>query len=189
VNLAHVNTHSLAGRMLLGSTSLTTELWTGSVWLYDEHEKAPDVDACLTATELYSGFCAAKFLDKDGDRLAVALENGALDFFRLAENKEEDGGRFWFLERTGGVHEHDNVIAGLELASDSQAAVTASIDGSIVATDLKTLALLRYWEKAHSDLLTGLSTCEADLHAFATCARDGRVAKWDLRQQKCSNCE
>lgn len=64
-----------AGRMLLSSSSMTTRYWTGSMWLFDKGEDAPDVEKCFTGVDLDSGTSAgALFLDDKS--ILVGLDDG-----------------------------------------------------------------------------------------------------------------
>ncbi len=64
--------------MLLGCTSLTSELWTGSLWYYKDPSKAPSTkeeagnpsSGCLTGIDVDNGISEVDFIDQEGKRVS-----------------------------------------------------------------------------------------------------------------------
>ncbi len=57
--------------MILGCSSLTTELWSGSLWYYEDPSVAPSVDKCLTGVDVDAGVSEVAFLDQqEGKRVS-----------------------------------------------------------------------------------------------------------------------
>ena len=180
---------SASGRMLLGATSLSSEHWTGSLWLFDDPSAAPDLRRCLTGLDLEDGLCEALFLDGEGEQVAAAMQSGAVEFYKLSVSDEDPKAPpFRYLERTTSVREHDDAITAMRMASGGNALLTASYDRSVVCLDSATTAVKRRWDRAHDDVILDLVT-EGSSNLFATAAQDGRVALWDDRENKCQKCE
>ena len=180
---------SASGRMLLGATSLSSEHWTGSLWLFDDPSAAPDLRRCLTGLDLEDGLCEALFLDGEGEQVAAAMQSGAVEFYKLSVSDEDPKApSFRYLERTTSVREHDDAITAMRIASGGNALLTASYDRSVVCLDSATTAVKRRWDRAHDDVILDLVT-EGSSNLFATAAQDGRVALWDDRENKCQKCE
>ena len=94
------------------------------------------------------------------------------------------------------LQEHDDLISGMALTDKH--VITSSFDKSVVCVERDTLRKVRTWEGAHADLVLDIDA-EADGgkdgkgkdggNRFATCANDGVVALWDVREEKCQSRE
>jgi WD40 repeat protein len=188
-----------AGHLILSTSSLTGQYWTGSVWYYKPPLKAFPSSASsqllkssVTGLDGDNGTGDVMFLNDTGTDsvdVLVALDNGSVDHLSLNFSKEEVGPSFFYLDRVATISEQDDVVSGLAKSPDGNTVVAASYDGSVIALDTATLGLTQTYARAHDNLILAVATATKDSNLFVTCGQDGLVASWDLRDKACQGGE
>jgi len=171
------------GDMLLGTSSLNTRFWTGSLWYYGAGIEPEDINSntCMTGLHTQTGVLDGRFL-KD-DLMVVGLDSGGIQVVRLTS--EEDGGEVrYYLEEQCPVVEHDDLLTGLDTWTDGSLA-TAGADNRLCVWDLNTALTLSY-SPAHSGLLADLSCHLTDTRLLSSCSSrmETSVRLWDTREAK-----
>jgi len=179
------------GDLFLGTSSLTTRLWTGSLWYYKAGIEPENIncDTCMTGVHTTTGVLDGRFL-KD-DLMVVGLDSGGIELVRLTreeddEREEGEEGREvrYYLEEQSPVLEHDDLLTGLDTWSDGSLA-TVGGDQKLCVWDTN-MALALSFSPAHSGLLTDLSCHLTDSRLVSTCSRsvDSSVRIWDTREAR-----
>ena len=177
------------GDLFLGTSSLTSRFWTGSLWYYGAGLEPDNInsDSCMTGVHTATGVLDGRFL-KD-DLMVVGLDSGGIELVRLTHEEEEEEGSGvkevrYYLEEQSPLEEHDDLLTGLDLFSDGSLA-TVGADNKICVWDSQTALSLQY-KPAHSGILSDVSCHRTDNNLLSTCSRsvDCSVRLWDTRKAK-----
>ena len=178
------------GDLFLGTSSLTSRFWTGSLWYYGAGVEPENInsDTCMTGVHTSTGVLDGRFLKEN--LMVVGLDSGGIELVRLTqeeEEEEEEGGvrevRYYLEEQTP-LEEHDDLLTGLDIFSEGGLA-TVGADNRLCVWD-SLPALLHQYKPVHSGLLSDVSCHRTDSRLLSTCSRnvDCSVRLWDTREAK-----
>ena len=174
---------SPGGDLLVGSSSLTTRYWSGSVWYYRRGvlaDRVTDPASCLAGLELEGGLSAARF-QAEG-RAVLGMDSGAVAGLRLA--RQQDGDQVTFhLELGPQLIEHDDILTGLDCWQEGGvASVGQDARLNILSPEL---GLLHSYQPAHTGGCSAVACSPTNQHCLATAGRvAGEVRVWDTRQSR-----
>lgn len=174
---------SPGGDLLVGSSSLNTRYWSGSVWYYRRGvlaDRVTDPASCLAGLELEGGLSAARF-QAEG-RAVLGMDSGAVAGLRLA--RQQDGDQVTFqLELGPQLTEHDDILTGLDCWQEGGvASVGQDARLNILSPEL---GLLHSYQPAHAGGCSAVACSPVSQHCLATAGRvAGEVRVWDTRQSR-----
>ena len=116
------------GSLAVASSSLTGRSWAGSIWLFKDPTKAPDVSYCSSGSATKTGTTDIDWVDSR--RLVLASDSGAIELWCMS-------GACQTLEHMVSYVEHDNTIASLSVAGDKNTVASASWDRTVKVWDLQ----------------------------------------------------
>ena len=175
------------GDLFLGTSSLTSRLWTGSLWYYGAGLEPDNVnsDTCMTGVHTTTGVLDGRFL-KD-NLMVVGLDSGGIELVRLTQEEEEEGEVRevrYYLEEQSPLEEHDDLLTGLDTFSDGGLATVGADNRLCIWDSLPALSL--QYKPCHAGLLSDVSCHRTDSRLLSTCSRnvDCSVRLWDTREAK-----
>lgn len=116
--------HLLAdGTLAVASSALTGRKWNGSLWLFKDRAKAPDVNYCSAGCSTESGTTDIKWIDSR--RLVLGCDSGNVDIWCLS-------GSFQSLENIASLTEHDNSVSSVSVDCIKSKIVSAGWDRRFV---------------------------------------------------------
>lgn len=162
------------GTLAVASSALTGRKWNGSLWLFKDRAKAPDVNYCSAGCSTESGTTDIKWIDSR--RLVLGCDSGNVDIWCLS-------GSFQSLENIASLTEHDNSVSSVSVDCIKSKIVSAGWDRSIKVWDIEQERCIKSY-RGHSDMVwsTAYSRTQQDL--FVSVSQDGRVILWDTRAPK-----
>lgn len=162
------------GTLAVASSALTGRKWNGSLWLFKDRAKAPDVNYCSAGCSTESGTTDIKWIDSR--RLVLGCDSGNVDIWCLS-------GSFQSLENIASLTEHDNSVSSVSVDCIKSKIVSAGWDRSIKVWDIEQERCIKSY-RGHSDMVwsTAYSRTQQDL--FISVSQDGRVILWDTRAPK-----
>lgn len=162
------------GTLAVASSALTGRKWNGSLWLFKDRAKAPDVNYCSAGCSTESGTTDIKWIDSR--RLVLGCDSGNVDIWCLS-------GSFQSLENIASLREHDNSVSSVSVDCIKSKIVSAGWDRSIKVWDIEQERCIKSY-RGHSDMVwsTAYSRTQQDL--FISVSQDGRVILWDTRAPK-----
>lgn len=162
------------GTLAVASSALTGRKWNGSLWLFKDRAKAPDVNYCSAGCSTESGTTDIKWIDSR--RLVLGCDSGNVDIWCLS-------GSFQSLENIASLTEHDNSVSSVSVDCIKSKIVSAGWDRSIKVWDIEQERCIKSY-RGHSDMVwsTAYSRTQQDL--FVSVSQDGQVILWDTRAPK-----
>lgn len=107
------------GTLAVASSALTGRTWNGSLWLFKDRAKAPDVHYCSAGCATESGTTDIKWIDSR--RLVLGSDTGTVDIWCLS-------GSFQSLENMASLSDHDNTISSVSVDCVKSKIVSGSWD-------------------------------------------------------------
>lgn len=107
------------GTLAVASSALTGRTWNGSLWLFKDRAKAPDVHYCSAGCATESGTTDIKWIDSK--RLVLGSDTGTVDIWCLS-------GSFQTLENMASLSDHDNTISSVSVDCVKSKIVSGSWD-------------------------------------------------------------
>ena len=107
------------GTLAVASSALTGRTWNGSLWLFKDRAKAPDVHYCSAGCSTESGTTDIKWIDSR--RLVLGSDSGTVDIWCLS-------GSFQSLENMASLTDHDNTVSSVSVDCIKSKIVSASWD-------------------------------------------------------------
>lgn len=103
----------------MASSALTGRTWNGSLWLFKDPAKAPDVHYCSAGCPTESGTTDIKWIDSR--RLVLGSDSGTVDIWCLS-------GSFQSLENMASLTDHDNTVSSVSVDCIKSKIVSGSWD-------------------------------------------------------------
>lgn len=160
-----------AGGVFLAASSLTGRFWKGSLWFFDEANKAGDVQQAKVGVELDSGTADIQLISDN--KVVIASDSGVFQIWEVDSEK----GFVQELSQQG----HDDVITSISLNGNKEQAVTGSYDCKVKVWDLEN-GLAKHTFKGHYDIIHSVAFHPSHPDVFASCSQDGTALVWDLRK-------
>ena len=107
------------GTLAVASSALTGRTWNGSLWLFKDRAKAPDVHYCSAGCATESGTTDIKWIDSR--RLVLGSDTGTVDIWCLS-------GSFQSLENMASLSDHDNTVSSVSVDCVKSKIVSGSWD-------------------------------------------------------------
>lgn len=107
------------GTLAVASSALTGRTWNGSLWLFKDRAKAPDVQYCSAGCSTESGTTDIKWIDSR--RLVLGSDSGSVDIWCLS-------GSFQNLENMASLTDHDNTVSSVSVDCIKSKIVSGSWD-------------------------------------------------------------
>lgn len=107
------------GTLAVASSALTGRTWNGSLWLFKDPAKAPDVQYCSAGCSTESGTTDIKWIDSR--RLVLGSDSGSVDIWCLS-------GSFQNLENMASLTDHDNTVSSVSVDCINSKIVSGSWD-------------------------------------------------------------
>lgn len=107
------------GTLAVASSALTGRTWNGSLWLFKDRAKAPDVHYCSAGCATESGTTDIKWIDSR--RLVLGSDSGTVDIWCL-------NGSFQCLENMASLSDHDNTVSSVSVDCIKSKIVSGSWD-------------------------------------------------------------
>lgn len=180
---------------LLGTSSLTSRTWGGSIWLYkaEDTEAAsskggwqPVPEKCLVGSSVDCGVTTGRFL-RSGDKFVLGCDSGTIQVISIKRNSTLQ--KNFKLEGEASLSEHNDMVLDMDdLGGDGLNIVTCSQDKSIKIWDLESFLSTHTYAPAHAHIVTCVRTKPSQPHCFASCARDGSAVLWDIRDEQPASC-
>uniref|UniRef100_A0A6A7FRM5 Methylosome protein 50-like n=1 Tax=Hirondellea gigas TaxID=1518452 RepID=A0A6A7FRM5_9CRUS len=167
------------GGCALGCSGMTGRCWSGSVWLYDDALKAPDIAASQASYQLQAGVPCATFVSRDV--LAVAEDGGYVEWLSCSAEPSR-------LVSIAASCSHSDTVTSMALTCDGQKLCTAGADYSICLTDCSTQQHDTLYSPAHAQECLSVSTHPTEKAIFVSCSLDGNVLLWDTRKKEPASC-
>jgi len=173
------------GDFVVGSSSLHTRYWTGSLWYYKagtEPSNVTNPENCVTGVDMETGVMDARFVKEDS--VVVGLDSGGVAMMTLTRDQDGDNVTS-YLEQGVGAMEHDDMLTGMDTWSRGGALATCGLDNRLCVYS-PSLALLHSYTPVHTGHVTSVSCDQTRDNVLATCSRDGDtcVRLWDTRASK-----
>ena len=105
--------------MAVASSALTGRTWNGSLWIFKDRAKAPDVHYCSAGSPTECGTTDIKWIDSR--RLVLGTDSGAVDIWSLS-------GSFQDLENMATFSEHDDTVSSVSVDCVKNKVVSGSWD-------------------------------------------------------------
>ena len=116
------------GSLAVASSSLTGRTWAGSIWLFKDPTKAPNVSCCSSGSVTKTGTTDINWVDSR--RLVLAADSGAVELWCLS-------GGCQTLEHMASFVQHDSTVSSVSVACDKNTMASASWDGTVKVWDLQ----------------------------------------------------
>lgn len=107
------------GTLAVASSALIGRTWNGSLWLFKDPAKAPDVHYCSAGCATESGTTDIKWIDSR--RLVLGSDSGTVDIWCLS-------GSFQSLENMASLSDHDNSVSSVSVDCIKSKIVSGSWD-------------------------------------------------------------
>lgn len=107
------------GTLAVASSALTGRTWNGSLWLFKDRAKAPDVQYCSAGCSTESGTTDIKWIDSR--RLVLGSDSGTVDIWCLS-------GSFQSLENMASLTDHDNTVSSVSVDCIKSKIISGSWD-------------------------------------------------------------
>lgn len=163
------------GTLAVASSALTGRTWNGSLWLFKDRAKAPDVHYCSAGCATESGTTDIKWIDSK--RLVLGSDTGTVDIWCLS-------GSFQSLENMASLSDHDNTISSVSVDCVKSKIVSGSWDRCIKVWDLEQEKCIKSY-KGHRDMVWSAVYSKTEQDVFVSASQDGRVILWDTRAPNC----
>ncbi|KAJ7383640.1 Methylosome protein 50 [Desmophyllum pertusum] len=162
------------GTLAVASSALTGRTWNGSLWLFKDRAKAPDVHYCSAGCTTESGTTDIKWIDSR--RLVLGSDSGTVDIWCLS-------GSFQSLENMATLTDHDNTVSSVSVDCIKSKIVSGSWDRSIKLWDIEHEKCIKSY-KGHRDMVWSAVYSRTEQDLFVSVSQDGKVILWDARTPK-----
>ncbi|XP_068710637.1 methylosome protein WDR77-like [Montipora capricornis] len=162
------------GTLAVASSALTGRTWNGSLWLFKDRVKAPDVQYCSAGCSTESGTTDIKWIDSRS--LVLASDSGSVDIWCLS-------GSFQSLENMASLTDHDNTVSSVSVDCIRSKIISGSWDRSIKVWDIEQERCVKSY-RGHSDMVWNATFSRTEQDLFVSVSQDGRVILWDSRVPK-----
>lgn len=166
----------LDGDLLISSSSLTYQYWSGSFVAIDKQSLTKNDSNFFSNNfksfkTVKSGVCTARWVTND--TFLIGTDCGKLELLKWNENFDFQMSK----------EEHDGLVTCIDRKFNSEKAVSGSSDCRIKIWDLNEALSIRTF-RGHDYPITSLTLNPLDVNCMISTSEDGRAVVWDMRKSK-----
>ncbi|KAK6629053.1 hypothetical protein RUM43_002870 [Polyplax serrata] len=168
------------GLFLLGTSSLSGRIWSGSIWVFNTFPSVPNIESSIAGIDFETGVAVG--LWSNNKNVVIGSDSGSLHHLTL--DIQTDSKTKPYFRINGVVTEHDDSIVALDLMKNMSKIISGGMDMNIKIWDEETLLCEKSYCPAHGHIVTSVSSQKHHSDIFVSTSLDRTSLMWDTRLEK-----
>lgn len=112
------------GLFLLGTSSLSGRIWSGSIWVFNTFPSVPNIESSIAGIDFETGVAVGLWLNNKN--VVIGCDSGSLHHLTL--DIQTDSKSKPYFRINGVVTEHDDSIVALDLMKNMSKIISGGMD-------------------------------------------------------------